>query len=81
MDCFYVVHSLEKEDFLENLHVLSCFVQLKTILFNLLCVVDLFSEHWQSTLFENFFFIIKKSHYKESSSRGIIEGLPVSCAR
>ena len=33
---------LEKEDFLENLHVLSCFVQLKSILFNLLCVLDHF---------------------------------------
>ena len=30
--CFYVVCSLKKEDFLENLHVLSCFVQLKSIL-------------------------------------------------
>ena len=33
--------SLEKEDFHENLHILSCFVQLKGVLFNLLCVLDL----------------------------------------
>ena len=40
--CFYVVHSFEKEDFLKNLHILSCFVQLKRVLCNLLCVWDLF---------------------------------------
>ena len=50
--CFCVVHSLEKEDFLKNVCILSCFVQLKSILSNLLCVSDLFSEHWQSTLFQ-----------------------------
>ena len=32
---------LENEDFLENLRVLSCFVQLKSVLFNVLCVLDL----------------------------------------
>ena len=53
--CFYVVRSVEKEDFLENLHVLSCFVQLKSVLFNLLCVLDPFSELRQSTLFQVFF--------------------------
>ena len=38
---FYpVVRSLEKEDFLQNLHILSHFVQLKCVLFNLLCVLD-----------------------------------------
>ena len=36
-----VVRSLEKEDFLENLCILSCFVQLKSVLFNLFCVFDL----------------------------------------
>ena len=30
---------MEKEDFLENLHVLSCFVQSKSVVFNLLCVL------------------------------------------
>ena len=42
--CFYVsvVHSLGKEDFLDNLHILSCFVQLKGVLFNQLCFLDLF---------------------------------------
>ena len=37
---FYAVRSLEKEDFLENPHILSCFVRLKSVLFNLLCVLD-----------------------------------------
>ena len=32
---------LKKEDFLENVHILSCFVQLKSVLSNLLCVSDL----------------------------------------
>ena len=44
----YVVRSLEKGDFIENSHVLSCFVQLKNVLFNLLCVLDPLS----STSFE-----------------------------
>ena len=39
---FYFLRSLEKGDFLEKSHVLSCFVQLKNVLFNLLCVLDLF---------------------------------------
>ena len=34
---------MKKEDFLENVHILCCFVQLKIVLFNLLCVLDLFS--------------------------------------
>ena len=37
---FNVVRSLEQEDFLQNVHVLSCFIQLKSVLFNLLCVLD-----------------------------------------
>ena len=45
-----------KKDFLKNLCILFCFVQLKIILINPLCVLDLFSEHWQSTLFQIFFF-------------------------
>ena len=53
--CFYVVRSLEKDNFLKNLHILSCFVQLKSVLFNLLRVLDLFSERRQSTLFKIFF--------------------------
>ena len=36
---FLCCTQLEKEDdFFENVHVLSCFVQLKSVLFNLLCV-------------------------------------------
>ena len=30
---------MEKKDFLENLHLLSCFVQLKSALINLLCII------------------------------------------
>ena len=37
---FCVVRSFEKEDFLQNSRILSCLVQLKDILFNLLCVFD-----------------------------------------
>ena len=37
--CFYVVRSLEKQDFVENSYILSCFVQLKSVVFNLLCVL------------------------------------------
>ena len=44
----------DKEDFLKNVHVLSCFVQLKSILL-ITCVLDLFSERWQSTLFQIYF--------------------------
>ena len=40
LNCFCVVHSYEKEDFLENSCILSCSVQFKSILFNLLCVFD-----------------------------------------
>ena len=36
--CFCVVCSFEKEDFLEKSRILSRFVQLKSVLFNLLCV-------------------------------------------
>ena len=35
--CFSCCMELEEEDFIKNLHVLSCFVRLKSILFNLLC--------------------------------------------
>ena len=45
---------LEKEDFFENLHVLSCFVRLKSVLL-ISCVFWIFfSERWQSTLFQIF---------------------------
>ena len=53
--CFYLVRSLEKVDFLKNLRILSCFVQFKSVLFNLLCVLDLFAECRQSTLVSDFF--------------------------
>ena len=49
-------HSVEKEDFLENSCNASCFVQLKSILFNLLYVFDSFSQRWQSALFHRFIF-------------------------
>ena len=52
--CFYVVCSLEKEDFLENLHILFCFVQLKSILFNLLCVLDFFQNAGSQLCFRFF---------------------------
>ena len=51
-----VVCTLEKWDSLQKSRNLSCFVQLKSFLFNPLCVFDLFSKGWQSTLFEIFFF-------------------------
>ena len=55
INCFFLCCTwLEKEDFLETLHVLSCLVQLKSVLFNLLCVLDPFSERWQTTLFQMF---------------------------
>ena len=41
--CFSVVHGLEKEDFFENFYILSCFGQLKSVLFNLLCVLEEFT--------------------------------------
>ena len=50
---------LEKDDYIENLHVLSCFVFLKSVLL-ISCVFWIFffflffSERWQSTLFQMF---------------------------
>ena len=41
--CFCVVCSFEKEDFLESSRILSTFAQLKTVLYNILCVF----EYWQ----------------------------------
>ena len=44
------------DDYIENLHVLSCFVLLKSVLL-ISCVFWIFfSERWQSTLFQIFFF-------------------------
>ena len=42
---FYIVRGFEKEDFIENSHILSCFVQLKSVLLNLLCVLNLASKN------------------------------------
>ena len=42
--CFCAVSCFEKEDYLENSCILSCFVRIKGILFNLLCVFDLFTQ-------------------------------------
>ena len=61
-----------KEDSLENLHVLSCFVQLKKRSFNLLCVLDpnskrqlavcrLFAKYWEKQI-ENVHDIHKGGH-------------------
>ena len=47
MICF-VVCSFEEEDFLENLHILSCFVQLKSILLNLYVFLILVSVQFLS---------------------------------
>ena len=41
---FCVVRSFEKEDFLENARILSCFAQFKSVLFNILRVFDLSVE-------------------------------------
>ena len=38
----FVLYVALKKDFLENTRILSGFVQLKSVLFNLLCVVDVF---------------------------------------
>ena len=45
---------LAKEDFLKNLHVLSCFVQLKSVLLNS-CVFWIFFQNAGSQLFFRFF--------------------------
>ena len=42
----------EKEDFLGNLCFLSCFIRLKSVLFNLLCVFELFL--WQQNLLSSY---------------------------
>ena len=52
--CFHNVHGLKKRIPLKN-WILSCFVSLKSVLFNLLSVFDLFLERRQSTLFHFFF--------------------------
>ena len=52
---FCVVRSFEKEDFLKNSCILSCLVQLKSILLNLLCIFFFLGgglDCWQSTLFQ-----------------------------
>ena len=52
---FLCCTQLEKDDLLENLHVLSCVVQLKSVLL-ISCVFWIFfSDRWQSTLFQIFF--------------------------
>ena len=48
---------------------LSCLGQLKNILLNLLCVFDLFSECWQSTLFQIFFFLSSLVERKKKSTK------------
>ena len=37
---FCAVRSFENEDFLESSRIMSCLVQLNSVLFNLLCVLD-----------------------------------------
>ena len=53
LPCF--VHIVLKKRISSNLRILSCFVWLKSVLFNLLCVFGwFFSERRQSTLFQFF---------------------------
>ena len=56
-NCFLLYCTqLEKDEYIENLHVLSCSILLKSILL-ISCVFWIFfSERWQSTLFQIFFF-------------------------
>ena len=68
--CFYVVRSLEREDFLENSHVLSCIVQSKSVLFNLLCVWgSFFSQNDGSQLC--FIFFTKKNETVNDSEYSV----------
>ena len=62
--CFYVVCSLEKDDFLETLHGLSCCVQLKSILCNLLSVLDPISHY----VFFTFMFASSLQHLSREYS-------------
>ena len=50
-----------KKDFLENSCILSCFVQLKSILFNLLCVFDFFHSAGSQLLFRLILFSVLRS--------------------
>ena len=57
-NCFLLYcMQFEKDDYIKNLHDLSCSVLLKSNFFSLMCVLDLFSECWQSTLFQIFCFV------------------------
>ena len=49
--CFFVIRSLKTRTSSKNLHILSCLVQLKSVLL-IFCVLDLFAECWQSILFQ-----------------------------
>ena len=49
----YIVCGFEEEDSLENLRILSCFV-LKSVLFNVLCVYDLFQNAGSQLCFRFF---------------------------
>ena len=56
-NCFLLYCTqLEKDDYIENVHVLSCFVVLKSVLLFSCVFWIFFSERWQSTLFQNFFY-------------------------
>ena len=60
---FCVVHSFKKEDRLENSHILSCLVQLKSVLFNLLCVFFIFGYNtFFLLLLPLFFFFLSCLH-------------------
>ena len=59
--CLYVVCSLKKEDFLENLHVLSCFVQLESVLL-ISCVFWILFQNAGSQLCFRFFFFFFYSY-------------------
>ena len=55
---FYVVRSLKKRGLPRRFACFVLFYPVKKRSFNLLCVLDLFSERWQSTLFQSFFLIL-----------------------
>ena len=57
-DCITFISSSKKDDYIKNLHVLSCFILSKSVLL-ISCVFWIFfTEHWQSTLFQIFFLYV-----------------------
>ena len=50
--CFGLVSSFEKEDFLENSRILSCFIQLKSVVFSLLNIFYLLNKSRKDILMQ-----------------------------